>query len=95
MEQDQLTETEIFVCGCHSFEHQTKFIYNEEDNILYVYIHLNNYDSFWKRLLTGIKYIFGYSSRFGEWDEFIFKEEDQEKLRKFLNQINRKDDVLP
>lgn len=92
METDQ---TQILVCACHSFEHQAKFTYDKEDKLVYVHIHLNNYDSFWKRLITGIKYIFGYSSRFGEWDEFIFKEEDQETLRKFLNDIKKEEDEDP
>lgn len=86
--------TEIFVCECHSLEHQTKFFYDEEDQMLYAYIHLTQH-GFWKRLITGIKYIFGYSSRFGEWDQFIFKEEDEAKLREFLNQIQREKDGDP
>ena len=87
-----MEETEIFVCDCHSFEHQVKFMYDEEDRELYLYVHLNNHDGFWKRLVTGIKYIFGYSSRFGEWDQFIFQEKDEVKLREFLNEIKRKQD---
>ena len=83
--------TEIFICECHSLEHQAKFFYDGEDNRLYVYVHLARH-GFWKRLVAGIKYIFGYSSRFGEWDQFIFKEEDEGKLREFLNQIKREKD---
>ena len=86
--------TEIFVCECHSLEHQTKFFYDEEDQMLYVYIHLTQH-GFWKRLIAGIRYIFGRSSRFGEWDQFIFKEEDEAKLREFLNQIKREKDGDP
>jgi hypothetical protein len=83
--------TEIFICECHSLEHQAKFFYDDEDNLIYVYVHLARH-GFWKRLVAGIKYIFGYSSRFGEWDQFIFKEEDEGKLREFLNQIKREKD---
>ena len=86
--------TEIFVCECHSLEHQAKFFYDEEDTLLYVYVHLARH-GFWKRLVAGIKYIFGYSSRFGEWDQFIFKEEDEGKLKEFLNQIKREKDGDP
>jgi hypothetical protein len=89
-----LTEVEIFVCECHSFEHQVKFMYDDEGNMLYVYIHLTK-DTFWARLKKGIKYIFGHSSRFGEWDEFIFQEKDEVALRDFLNQIKRKEDEDP
>ena len=89
-----MEETQIFVCDCHSFEHQVKFMYDEEDNEVYLYVHLTN-GTFWSRLKKGIKYIFGHSSRFGEWDEFIFQEKDEENLREFLNQIKRKDDEDP
>ncbi len=71
-----MEETKIFVCNCHSLEHQVKFMHDADDDALYVYIHLNQRNSFWKRLVAGIKYAFGYSSRFGEWDEFIFQEKD-------------------
>jgi hypothetical protein len=90
-----MEETEIFVCDCHSFEHQVKFMHDTEDNELYLYVHLNNQEGFWKRLVTGIKYAFGYSSSFGEWDQFIFQEKDEAKLREFLNEIKRKQDGDP
>jgi hypothetical protein len=92
----KLTETEIFVCDCHSFEHQVKFMYDDEERVAYLYVHLTR-ATFWSRLIKGIKYIFGYSSKFGEWDEFVFQEKDQEELRKFLNKINKEDngDPLP
>jgi hypothetical protein len=92
--KNSIAETEIFVCECYSFEHQVKFIHDSEENILYAYIHLTK-DTFWTRLKKGIKYIFGHTSRFGEWDEFIFQEKDEDKLREFLNQIKRKEDEDP
>lgn len=91
---DLINETPVFICECHSLEHQVKFFYDEEDRSLFVYIHLTRY-GFWKRLITGIRYAFGYSSRFGEWDQFIFKEEDEAKLREFLNSIKRREDGDP
>jgi hypothetical protein len=91
MKENPITETQVFICECHSFEHQMKFIHDAEDNSLYVYVHLTK-DSFWRRLKKGIQYIFGHSSRFGEWDEFIFQEKDEDELREFLNQIKRKKD---
>jgi hypothetical protein len=37
---------------------------------VYVHVHLVR-RSFWYRLKYGLKYIFGYKSRYGAWDEFI------------------------
>ena len=59
-------ETEILLCECNSVEHQVLFIHFEHEDSVYVKIHLNS-TSFWKRL----KYLFGYKSRFGAFDEVI------------------------
>ncbi len=34
----------------------------------------------------GLKYAFGYKSRFGDWDSTIFKKEDLKKLRTYLDE---------
>ena len=86
---ETIHKTDIFVCQCHSMEHQVNFFHS--DDLLYVYIHLNN-RGFFHRLKRGLRYIFGYSSRFGEWDEFIFKLEDEDKLREFLIKLKRERD---
>ena len=48
-----------------------------------IYAHMK---TFFKRLWAGIKYTFEHRSRFGEWDEFIFRQEDIQKLRNYLNE---------
>lgn len=79
-------ERDIFICECNSLEHQCVYWLDKDTNILYVNIHLNNSKTFLQRLIYGIKYIFGYKSRFGAWDEFIFNNDDLEKLKTHLNQ---------
>lgn len=74
----------ILICNCHSFEHMAIFYKDEETGLLYVSISLKTYDKFFKRLWVGLKYAFGYKSRFGEWDEFLFKEKDEQQLLEFL-----------
>jgi hypothetical protein len=61
-------------------------MYDDEGKVLYVYIHLAK-GTFWSRLKSGIKYIFGYTSRFGEWDEFIFQEKDEEKQKEAADEL--------
>jgi hypothetical protein len=39
---------------------------------------------FFVRVKYALKYIFGYKSRFGAFDEFIFKPEDLTKLKEYL-----------
>ena len=73
----------IMICECHSLEHQV--IFWDDDGELYCEPHLTTYRNFFKRLWRGLRYAFGYKSRFGDWDSTIFKKEDLEKLREYLN----------
>ena len=82
-------ERKIFICECHSLEHQVIFWFDEEDNKLYCEPHLVTHRNFLKRLWVGIKYAFGYKCRFGDWDETIFKDEDLKKLYKFLEKNHK------
>lgn len=79
-----MEELQIHICDCNSFEHMAIFWYDEEEKTLHVHTHLITYKGFWKRLWVGLKYAFGYKSRYGEWDDFLFKPEDLAKLREFL-----------
>jgi hypothetical protein len=79
-----MIEQKIFICKCHSYTHQAIFWWDEEYKELYVTIHLTTHENFFKRLWQGLKYAFGYTSNFGEWDEFLFKQEDEKKLRDYL-----------
>jgi hypothetical protein len=78
---------EIFVCSCGSFEHQMYF-WTDNDIPLYTEVHLVTHRNFFIRLWRGLRYAFGYRSRFGEWDEFLFGTEDMLKLKEFLNNYN-------
>ncbi len=81
---------EHVVCECHSLEHQYVFLVDEEDNFIYVIPHLFTYKSFWKRLLYAIKYIFGYKSIHGSFDEFIVNPETAEEICKIFQKIIKK-----
>ena len=78
---------ELFICQCENTEHQ--LIFREIEGDVYVSIHLKT-DSFWKRFKNGVKYIFGHKSRYGDFDEFIFKNEDAYKLQKIVEQLKSK-----
>ena len=82
-------EKEIIICECHSIEHQIVVSYDNDDNhpIVYLHIHLNK-KSFWKRLVYGIKYIFGRQCGYGAFDEIILNPEDTPKFEKIVNHLN-------
>ena len=75
----------VLICECHSLEHQLVFWYDEESGELYCEPHLVTHRGFLKRLWTGLKYAFGYKSRYGQWDSTIFKEEDLQQLKDYLD----------
>ena len=80
---------EIFICECHSTEHQLVVRYDpdEEYHNLYIDVHLITYENIFKRIWISLKYIFGYKCRYGHWDEFIFNKNDAERLIEILNKI--------
>lgn len=83
-------DKDIMICGCHSTEHQMIILYSEDDGYPMVYIHTHlTKRPFLERLKYGIKYIFGYQSRYGAFDEFIFEPKDSEKLQKVVNYLNQ------
>jgi len=83
-------EKDIIICQCNSSEHQILFLYSEDDGypMVFVHIHLNK-QPLMKRIKNGIKYIFGYQSRYGMFDEFIVNPEDIGKFKKIVEYLNK------
>lgn len=80
----------LFICKCDNVEHQLIFSYFEDfDNCkeVYVSVHLYPETNIWKRFINGIKYIFGYRSKYGHFDEFIFNEGDVHKLEEIVKYL--------
>jgi len=78
----------VLICDCSSREHQIIIEHNNEDNLTYCHIHLVKH-GFWRRLKAGLKYIFGYKCRYGEWDEFILKPEHANQLRELSELLSK------
>lgn len=78
-------EREIIICECQSAEHQMVVSYENDENhpMVYLHIHLTK-RPFWKRLIYGIKYIFGKQSKYGAFDEMILNPEDAPKFEKIF-----------
>jgi hypothetical protein len=63
---------------------------DEIDGITYpmVYIHTHLVKRpFWKRVKYGLKYIFGYQSRYGAFDEFIVNPDDVHNIEKIVGHL--------
>ena len=74
-----MIEEHILICQCHNPEHQV-IVARDNDKCVYFMIHLVPERNIFKRIINGIKYIFGYRSKYGEFDEFILKDEDKTKI---------------
>ena len=90
------TEYLWIVCACSSNEHVVRFALCKDPEWwdLYMSVHLAK-KGFWHRLWHGIKYIFGYSCLYGDFDELHITLEDAKAMRELLNQyieFGEKDD---
>jgi hypothetical protein len=79
-----MSDRKILICECHSLEHQVSFWYEQDEGTLYVETHLVTHKNFFKRLWVGLKFAFGYKSRFGEWDEILLDPNSQKELYQWL-----------
>jgi hypothetical protein len=80
--------TEVFICKCNSTEHQIVFWLDKGEKEISVQIHLKHYNNIIKRIWVAVKYVFGYRSRYGDWDNFTLKPEDKNRLMNSLEKLN-------
>ena len=76
-------------CDCNSTEHQIEMSYDidEEElkwSMFFIEPHLVTYRSFFLRCWAAIRYIFGYSCKYGQWDCITLYREDIAKIKAFL-----------
>lgn len=81
----------LFICACNNVEHQLIMSYSTEDDYKEVYcsIHLKPERNLFKRIWRAIKYVSGHRSIYGEFDEFIFKPEDADKLQEVTDYLKQ------
>jgi len=77
-------EYKYFECSCSSPDHTIRFVYFPEDDTigtdLYLDVQLNQTYSVFKRIWLAIKYVFGYTKKYGHWDCTIINPEDYDDL---------------
>ena len=74
----------VVLCDCHSPEHQFIIIKATRDQDVWLEIHLSQQPGFFNRLWIGLKYAFGYRSRYGDFDSILVSPEDQAKIVELL-----------
>lgn len=84
-----MDKQELFICACNSMEHQLIMSYStdEKDKEVYCSVHLKPKRTLFERIWKAVKYIFGHRSIYGDFDEFIFKPEDADRLQQVVNYL--------
>lgn len=77
-------------CNCSAVEHTLRFLYFDDDtdirdHDLYIDVYLVK-NKWYKRIWLGIKYIFGYQSKYGNFTEIIYDAEKVKELKAFLGE---------
>ena len=76
----------IVICQCGNPEHQ--IIINTDENESVLQIHLNNLNLF-KRIVLAIKYIFGYKSKYGEFESVIITKENYNPFKEMIKKLEQ------
>lgn len=69
-----------FDCQCGSEEHSFSFVHCKDDGELYLSVYLNQYRNVFKRIWVAIKYVCGYTSKYGHWDCTIMDDKETKRL---------------
>jgi hypothetical protein len=79
----------LIVCECGSCEHQfiLNYIAFKDHPMLSLETHLITWESFFKRLWVGLKYAFGYKSKYGHFDDVIINKDEAKKIRDFFAEV--------
>jgi hypothetical protein len=78
---------EFYECSCQSSEHLLKFKILDDKELsseIYLEIFLLNEKNLLKRIIRGVRYIFGHKSKYGHFDEFILKKEEVDNLKNLI-----------
>lgn len=86
-------KTSLVLCDCGSAEHQLIIHHDLEDKLVFVHFHLNK-RPFWRRVILGIKYIFGYRSRYGHFDEIVLNSTHAEQFQNLVDTLKDETKVI-
>lgn len=87
---------EVLDCACHSIDHAYIITFDKDfgnENIVYIEPHLTD-GGFWHRLKYAIKYLFGWKSRYGCFDEIIITKSNYQPLKDIINHIEQEPKLL-
>lgn len=68
-------KTYYFQCECSSQDHTIGISFDAEDKEVTLHTQLAQHNSFFKRLVLAVKYVFGQTPTYGHWDTTMMNEE--------------------
>lgn len=74
---------EYFVCQCGDFDHIFSLTWDEDDGDLYLSAKLVTWRSFWKRLVSAMRYVF--KAERNNYDCTLLKRDDYPRIRALLD----------
>jgi len=84
------TKQHFIECDCGDSEHQMLFQYfiddEKWDKPIFLSVHLRTWRNFFRRFWDGIRYIFGYKSRYGAFDEVMLYKDEISNLIEYLQE---------
>lgn len=86
-----MNKKDILICNCEYPEHQIIIEYDDRYKEISFQFHLTTYRNFFKRLWVGLRYAFGYKSRYGNWDCIDIDVRNYGKLKDVVNYIGEND----
>jgi len=94
-ERGLIMKDEIIICECSSAEHQMVLHFDDDKDLgRQVFVEMHLVPLVWyKRLWLGIKYIFGYKCKYGNFEEAILSPKHARQvydIYRFLNRPNLK-----
>ena len=91
MEQEK--KSDLVICDCHSDEHQWIIHHDLEDKMVYIHVYLAK-RPFWRRVLAGFRYIFGYRCRYGYWDEIVLNSSHADQFQNLVDTLKDKTKII-
>lgn len=80
-----MMETHYVDCQCTHFNHTIRFMLDPSDGELWLEVHMNYCDPWYKRAWNAVRYVFKRTKSYGHFDTTILREEDYDRLRDMLN----------
>lgn len=75
-------------CTCDAPEHTIRIAYFKDDSdLLYIDTPLTYNYNIWHRIKLAVKYIFGYRSRYGFYQEFVLTPDRVKELKSVLDEF--------